>query len=712
MTTPETSAEPQLPGVPRGWWAVGWFLLILGLHLWAITRGWTNQNLPGHEFRQAQTAVSAYFIQKEHNFSLEYPTPVLGKPWSVPFEFPLYQWTVVAVADATGLPLVTAARWVSAACFYLGLPAIWLLLGQLGVEGARRWLVLGFVLLCPVHVFYARAFLIETMALLFSLWFLAAFGRALQERNVWWGVAANLAGIGAGLVKVTTFAVVLLPAAVWALALVIRQCRRQPEARARWCAVLGICGRAVGLVAVPVAASVAWVRFADAVKARNPAAQFAVSVNLRDFNLGTWAERIDPALWLGQGANILHGVAGPVVLASGVIALLLACGRRALPLGAAAVFAAPLLVFPVLYKVHDYYFMANASFLAAALALAIGALLERPRWRWAGGALLVAIPMLQARSYWTGYAETQAQPIPPGSHLTQILRTITDENDVLIVSGYDWSAMVPYHAQRRALMFHGGSMDNRPLVDRSYVALDGERIGALIVNGAQRANRAFIEATTARFGLEPRPLCELGEDDVYVPAGVWPTALELVRTMPIASLRLAAAPAAEDRLLKGRVVDVAELPPMLRRNFRGFTPEPRRSEATFDYSCAEENGEAFFSMHPLTRLWFAPPARRCRLETSYLIYPGAYEGKAPGTGTDGVQFAVIEQRRDGGRRVLFERLLDPARNAADRGRQSLVLDLELAEGAELLVETTDGPSGNWAYDWAALGPLTLRAANP
>ena len=77
-----------------------------------------------------------------------------------------------------------------------------------------------------------------------------------------------------------------------------------------------------------------------------------------------------------------------------------------------------------------------------------------------------------------------------------------------------------------------------------------------------------------------------------------------------------------------------------------------------------------------------------------------------------MRFAVIEQRRDGSRRVLFERLIDPARNAADRGRQSLALDLELAEDAELLLETTDGPNGNWAYDWAALGPLTLRATGP
>ncbi len=64
------------------------FVLALGFNGWAVSVGWKHANLPGQEFRQAQTAISAYFIKQEHNFSLAYPTPVLGKPWSAPFEFP------------------------------------------------------------------------------------------------------------------------------------------------------------------------------------------------------------------------------------------------------------------------------------------------------------------------------------------------------------------------------------------------------------------------------------------------------------------------------------------------------------------------------------------------------------------------------------------------------------------------------------------------
>ena len=183
--------------------AIALFAALLVFHTWAATRNWRSTDLPGNGFRQTQTAISALFIQREHNFSLAYPTPVLGKPWSIPFEFPLYQWTTVVVSNTTGLALVKSGRAVSLACFYLSLPALWLLLGRLGVAPPRRLVVLGLVLSCPLYIFYARAFLIETMALMFALWFLQAFVAAIERHSVAWLLVANVAGIGAGLVKVT-----------------------------------------------------------------------------------------------------------------------------------------------------------------------------------------------------------------------------------------------------------------------------------------------------------------------------------------------------------------------------------------------------------------------------------------------------------------------------------------------------------------------------
>lgn len=93
--------DTSAPGRKPPELALGAFIVCLAFHFWGVQVGWESQNLPGVEYRQAQTACSAYWIKAEKDFSLAYPTPVLGKPWSIPLEFPLYQWTVVAVSRAT-----------------------------------------------------------------------------------------------------------------------------------------------------------------------------------------------------------------------------------------------------------------------------------------------------------------------------------------------------------------------------------------------------------------------------------------------------------------------------------------------------------------------------------------------------------------------------------------------------------------------------------
>jgi hypothetical protein len=689
----------------------GWFVLLAGLHLTAILGGWSNLNLPGNEFRQAQTAISAVAIQQEGNFALAYPTPVLGKPWAVPFEFPLYQWTTVALSQVTGYPLVQCGRLVSVGCFYLALPALWLLLGRIGVARSRRWIVLGLVLACPLHVFYGRAFLIETMALLFSLWFLQAFVAALEQRSVGWLVVANLAGIGAGLVKVTTFAVVLGPAAGWAVwRLWLLRPWTETKERRSLRPIARALGWLIALMAAPLAATVWWVHFADAVKALNPNAQFALSANLRMFNFSNLQERLDSGLWMHQGAHLLRGVAGPAVLGLGALAALAARRFRGWALAALVAFVVPPIVFPKLYEIHEYYFMANAVLLLVAIGLPVAALFDQPRRRALAVALLVTLPALQVRSYCTAYRQAQVQPSNGGDQLTQMLRQVTAAGEVLVIAGQDWNSMTPYYAQRRALMIRNGDAQDWPLVERSFAALQGETVGALLLCGAQRSNTGLRERAVQRFGLDPRPLFTLGDTEVLVQSEVRPSALAFLHTVPLPELVLPPLAEADEDPLRGQVVRVTKLPALMRQHFRAFSPVPVRSQSTFSYSSGDYEGRVFFSAHPDMRLWFVPPARHCVVTTSYLIYEGAYKDKKLGEGTDGVRFALIEIRADGTRRTLFERLLDPMAHPSDRGLQKLELAIETAASAELLFEVTPGPTGNWAFDWAAVGPFTISTA--
>ena len=201
-------------------WTIWVFLLALVGHAYFATYNWSWGFMAGHEFRQAQTAIITDYIDRQDNFGTYYETPILGKPWAFPLEFPFYQWSVVGVMRALDVKIFEAARMVSLGSFYLALPAFWLLLGSFGQSDARRWLVLAVVLFCPAFIFYSRAFLIDPMATMFSAWFLAGFVRLMDTRRWPWLLDCALTGTLAALIKSLVFAVWLFPAAcygVWCL---------------------------------------------------------------------------------------------------------------------------------------------------------------------------------------------------------------------------------------------------------------------------------------------------------------------------------------------------------------------------------------------------------------------------------------------------------------------------------------------------------------
>src|SRR5215471_6317421 len=96
------------------------------LHAAIASIGWWNPIVERHGFRQSQTAISAYWLSRGTPF-LAYETPVLGPPWSIPFEFPLYQWLVSLWSRATSTPIDQSGRVISLLFFYAGLiPVAWL----------------------------------------------------------------------------------------------------------------------------------------------------------------------------------------------------------------------------------------------------------------------------------------------------------------------------------------------------------------------------------------------------------------------------------------------------------------------------------------------------------------------------------------------------------------------------------------------------------
>jgi hypothetical protein len=507
--------RPTMPGAPRIEPVLcGVFVACLAFHLWAVTGGLGAPLLDAHAFRQTQTAITTYWLLRGGPW-IDYETPVLGPPWSIPFELPLYQWTVAAFVRVTGLPLDPAGRVVSELFFLATLPACWLVLRGLGIARRHRWPFLSLLVVSPLYVFWSRTFMIESAALCLAVAYAAAVlawtARPSRARA---GVALAVGALAAA-TKITTFA----GFAALAILVVPWRARR-----------LG----AAAMVGLPLLAGAAWHAHADAVKAANPiAAGFLTSDALGTWSFGTAAQRLAPDTWRTAFARTLRDVLGtPWVVVVAALGVAVARRRAGLFVGALGLFVGPFLVFTNLHVVHDYYAYANGVFLVAAVAAAVLALLESGGGRRvAAVALLLAAAGCEIRAYLRDVRprQTRAVQSPRDSELGRLVRARTRPGDVLVVYGEDWSPVLPYYLERRAIMDRGardpaappehfGSLDpSGPAMQASLRALGGpERVAALLVCQGKQTQTTLVRALRTALRLEHAPPHRTARCDVYL----------------------------------------------------------------------------------------------------------------------------------------------------------------------------------------------------
>jgi len=686
---------------PEFWIYFSLFAAGLLFNIWGTRVGWESRNLPGIEYRQAQTAISAYFIQQDHDFSFAYPTPVLGKPWSIPMEFPLYQWTVVGLSNLSGLELTKAGRVISQGCFYLCLPAVFLLLRRMRVASGRRWLVLAVVVTCPFYIFYSRAFLMETMALMFSLWFWVAFAEAVENRNWRWLAVAMLAGSGAGLVKVTTFMLYLLPSGWWAL-------RRLGSSRSdgRWRGDLIWMAAAVAL---PFALTLWWLHFADTVKALNPCAQFIREGNVRDFTWGTWAMHLSPDLWQQKWRIITGQLSWTLLLLGGLALTILTGGRRGADMFRLLLwFGAALVIFPVLYALHEYYFIANGLLLLIALGLVLVGLAESGRPVWMVVGALLVFTGGQITRYYEGYYQAQKGISDGGDGLSHSLRGLTRPDEVLVITGQDWNSMTPYYARRRALMIKTSAENDPELLKAAQAALKGEPIGALVLGEKTQGREELIKWAEER-GIDPQPLYSWHDATVYLPL-----ARRSENILKILNARYAGVVWGKDVVLPvhniaGEWIETRRLPDYQRFLFSTMQPEPVRFFSTYGPVLDGSTSVVRFGAHPDTKLVFKLPAGRHRLKSSLLLSLETYdENLASDQRTDGVEITLTQLSATEEPTVLFTRMLEPYATKEDRGWVPLTLEFTLTKPAEVELFFGPGPQGNATRDWICVGPLVIE----
>ncbi len=417
--------------------------------IFILTLGINKPLLDLHKFRQTQTALTTYWILKGGPW-LAYETPVLGAPWSIPFEFPLYQ-LLTAGLTVLGLPLEIAGRVISYGFFLCCLWPLWILFGELKM-GRPVFLATAILFLCcPLYLYFGRTFMIETCALFFALAWLALLVRYLNRRDLGTAIAALLAGCLALLAKSTTFPAFAL-IGCGAIAIWIGRGWFAGESNERLLRLIAV---TTVMVAVPFAVGIAWVAYTDKVKMANQFGPLITSVALAHWNFGTLQQRLGAKLWIDTvGMRVIPDTLGSLYLIAFVALGAALTSTRALLITAAAIiaFLTPFLVFTNLHIVHNYYQLSNALFLVSAIGVGVGRVFESGQ-RVVALLLLAAIVSGQLLHFYTEFVPflTRDYREDRTLRISLMAKSMTRPSQSLMVIGDDWDSAIPYYSERKAL---------------------------------------------------------------------------------------------------------------------------------------------------------------------------------------------------------------------------------------------------------------------
>lgn len=242
------------------------FSIALGINFYFLLVGFTSNVSDLHGFRQTFTLIPAYYYLTE-GLSLNYITPVLGAPWSIPTEFPIYQVLVFLISKLTGLEVIFAGRLISICSFYISLLLLYKILRNLALRPKQIFLILSIVLLTPMYIFWSRTTLIEPLSLASSLAFLYFFLKAQMEfpRMRSFIIAIFFAILSAN-IKISTFIVALIPAiSTYFYFTFLKQPSGILLNSLRSLATTGI-------IIIPIIIYIIWVGYTDHLKENNPLA--------------------------------------------------------------------------------------------------------------------------------------------------------------------------------------------------------------------------------------------------------------------------------------------------------------------------------------------------------------------------------------------------------------------------------------------------------
>jgi hypothetical protein len=473
--TPTDQPNTQRPGelnptaqAPKAWVAPAVIALLIVGSLPVRLYNLHSPLLEIHHFRQTYNAFTVWCYLHQGIDLMRPMVPVLGPPWVLPIEFPIFQASATILIRLTGMDIDAGCRLTNIIYFYASAGMLYLLARKLFPRRSVALCVLLFYLWTPFSIVWSRTCMIEFVAVLFALGYVYFLTLWLDSRkNVVYALLALTIGCLAALAKIITIVplvplLICLPAAaIWGDIRRLHPSLKPTHVKALARAVGGqwvTVSVTLALYLIPLGVGRTWVAYTDSVKEASPQIRWQTSTNEFTWHYGTIEQRLTPGWWRLIVYRIAAYVTPYALLGLPVLALIVA--QRAPPFTRMVLYSAvlgtilPVVIFFNLYHEHDYYLCAVLSM----IALVTGYGLDYVVRTWVLADWRTAIPIITAAamscfiaydymnpSYTVGYDNEICE-------LGRAIDEVTGPNDCVVVADWSWAPSILYYAKRRGYM--------------------------------------------------------------------------------------------------------------------------------------------------------------------------------------------------------------------------------------------------------------------
>jgi len=427
-----------------------------------ITIKYANQALlDNYSFRQTQTALTAYWLMKD-GFSLAYETPVAGPPWSIPFEFPIYQYIVALVSQLTKCSLDATGRVVSFIFLTLCLIPARAIIKNLNLSNSVFYIFAALLFSSPLYLYWGRTFMIETAAIFFSIAAIKYFIDVVQAKNSFKYALLFLIFITLGILQKATTGLPVL--AILALVYLLLSLKELSSNKAEQEVSTGIFlvnkfMLALLYFGVPLAIGIIWTFYTDQVKTLNGLGVNLTSSALTGWNWGSVSQRLSSGLygdviWKRIFERNLSGLFGLAIL---LIALFsnAKSSLKLIIITSGLMGLVPLFLFTNLHIVHNYYQTGNLIFLIFAVAVSVGHILNN---YFDKKSILFVLTLIMVASNYFWFADEYLAVVKTKFNkensrdyaISEILKREIPEGKYFVAFGNDWNSSFAYMAERKS----------------------------------------------------------------------------------------------------------------------------------------------------------------------------------------------------------------------------------------------------------------------